>query len=92
MPLSRRGFVRSLGLGSAGAVALPLVTGRLAAASHPRLLGGRSPSPLLRLDRNENPNGPGPEAIAAIQAIFMTPPIGANSPVSPSAGGRRNFR
>src|SRR2546425_894994 len=71
MPLSRRGFVRSLGLGSAGALALPLVTARLdGAAPYPGLRHGRPPSPLLRLDRNENPNGPGPEAIAAIQATL----------------------
>lgn len=75
MPLSRRAFVRSLGLGSAGVLAAPLFAGRglEAGMAYPvRAWPGLAPPPaLLRLDSNENPNGPGREALAALQAMLV---------------------
>ena len=73
MPLSRRNFVSTLGLGGVGLMSPPLLTGRgsegrLSAwardASAPERAG------LIRLDSNENPNGPGPRALEALQAML----------------------
>jgi histidinol-phosphate aminotransferase len=92
MPLSRRDFVRSVGVGGAGIIASPLI----AARGQEAMLGelaripssdGRTPLPLefaedqalrlrigagraIRLDSNENPNGPGEMALDAIRAMF----------------------
>jgi histidinol-phosphate aminotransferase len=64
MAQSRRAFLRGVG----GAAALSFVAGRgfEARAAPPRL---RRPVPdgLLRLDSNENPNGPSPRALDAVR-------------------------
>ncbi|MBW7933583.1 MAG: histidinol-phosphate aminotransferase family protein [Gemmatimonadaceae bacterium] len=74
MPVSRRYFVSALGLGGAGLLSPPLFGGR----GHEARLAEwfttpqRTPqkSGLIRLDSNENPNGPGAKAFEAIRAMF----------------------
>ena len=78
MSLSRRSFVRALGLTGAGVVSAPLVgaRGREAwAAELGRGLGiGTLAEPatptLVRLDSNENPRGPCAAALSAIRGAF----------------------
>jgi len=75
MALSRRTFVRSLGVGSAGALALPswlnargLEAGTFdAVEAATAALQGAAP---IKLDSNENPRGPVPAAIRAVQESF----------------------
>lgn len=75
MAFSRRSFVRALGLGSATALSAPAwvnarglesLSGELDAAAIEKL----SQSGAIRLMSNENPNGPIPAAIRAMQASF----------------------
>ena len=73
MPVSRRQFVSALGVGGAGLLAPPLLSAR----GHEDRLGswlsapaGAAPGGMIRLDSNENPNGPGDRAFEAIRAIF----------------------
>jgi len=71
MPVSRRHFVSALGLGGAGLLSPPLFGGR----GHEDRLAGwlaapPAPAGLIRLDSNENPNGPGAKAFEAIRAMF----------------------
>ncbi len=74
MPISRRYFVSALGLGGAGLLSPPLFGGR----GHEARLADWLTSPaltpqkagLIRLDSNENPNGPGARAFEAIRAMF----------------------
>jgi len=65
--LSRRRFVHLLGAGGTGAMLAPAVAARGLEAA---LAGGRrapiDPAALVRLDSNENPNGPGPAARDAL--------------------------
>jgi len=78
MPVSRRSFLTTLGGGTAGLIAAPLITWRghealLAFQQAPeprseRLLASRPG--MIRLDSNENPNGPGRRALDAIAAHF----------------------
>ncbi len=73
MAVSRRAFVRALGVGGAGALTLPSWVGArgLEAASAegvPLAAQGGT----LRLHSNENPNGPVPAAIRAMTAAFHT--------------------
>ena len=73
MPVSRRHFVSALGLGGAGFVAPPFFGGRGHESRLASLLdasAARSPSALVRLDSNENPNGPGARAFDAIRGMF----------------------
>lgn len=69
MPLSRRAFVRVLGAGGAGTLLAPAFAARglEAARAEPGL---RLPPDLIRLDSNENPVGPSPAALAALQAML----------------------
>lgn len=71
MSVSRRHFVSALGLGSAGLLSPPLFGGR---GHEDRLASwwraAEAPTGLIRLDSNENPNGPGPRAFEAIRAMF----------------------
>jgi histidinol-phosphate aminotransferase len=72
-PLSRRAFVRALGWGAAAA-APGLVTARgseafAAAAASGASLADAGPG-VIQLDSNENPNGPGVEALDAVRASF----------------------
>jgi len=76
MSVSRRSFLRSLGAGSAAAVALPFVSARgLEAATElhvpewlrtPTWQGGA----MIRIDSNENPYGPAADAFRAMTAEF----------------------
>jgi len=76
MALSRRAFVRTLGVGGAGAISGALVAfrGREALAGIPVDPSGPPSLPVdpnqIRLDSNENPYGPGPVALDAIRAAF----------------------
>lgn len=71
MPLSRRAFLSSIGAGSAGVLLAPMVSAQGAEAL---LALGRSesgpPNGIVRLDSNENPNGPGDRVLSAIGACF----------------------
>ncbi|MEO6779014.1 MAG: aminotransferase class I/II-fold pyridoxal phosphate-dependent enzyme [Gemmatimonadaceae bacterium] len=71
MPLSRRAFLSSIGAGSAGVLLAPMVSAQGAEAL---LTLGRSelapPDGVVRLDSNENPNGPGDRVLSAIGACF----------------------
>lgn len=74
MSVSRRSFVRAIGVGGAGALTIPTwinARGLEAATSSPldRELFEQQ-SAILRLQSNENPNGPVPAAVRAIQASF----------------------
>lgn len=70
MPITRRGFLRGLGAGSAGLVLSPSLGARELEAS----LSGLAPRSRLagpiQLDRNENPFGPGRHVLEAIQGAF----------------------
>jgi histidinol-phosphate aminotransferase len=72
-PLSRRAFVRALGWGAAAA-APRLVTARGSEALAARAISAGSaaadPSAAIQLDSNENPNGPGVEALDAVRAAL----------------------
>jgi histidinol-phosphate aminotransferase len=68
-PLSRRAFVRSLGLGGAAATMSQLATARGSEA----FAFSQSASARARaiyLDSNENPNGPGVRALDAVRAAL----------------------
>jgi histidinol-phosphate aminotransferase len=84
--VSRRNFIASLGVGGAGVMALPLVTSRgreslyafqqvqgasgTAARRADRLMAARAG--MIRIDSNENPNGPGQSVYDAIKAALGT--------------------
>ena len=73
MSLSRREFVRSIGVSGLGALALPLIAGRgrealTEAAEPPKAAGPKAAT--IRLDSNENPHGPAAEALDAIRSAF----------------------
>ena len=83
MPLSRRNFLATVGAGSAGVAVLPLVSARgrealLAqqpqsrpVASDRRADRALASAPgMVRLDSNENPNGPGARAFEAMRSTF----------------------
>jgi len=94
MPVSRRSFVKTAGVGGIGALTVPLIAARgseaareLFAAPAPAAGFGtvryaweeRAAARLLapdaiRLDSNENPNGPGKTALDAITAMFGEAP------------------
>jgi histidinol-phosphate aminotransferase len=65
MAVSRRAFLHGL----SGVAALPLVRARGLEASANRT-GWPAPNGLIRLDSNENPNGPSVRALEAIQRAF----------------------
>ncbi len=75
MSITRRSFVRALGAGGAGALAWPAVASRGLEASRepggwPARRGVAGPAPI-RLDSNENPYGPSPEALAGIRDALV---------------------
>jgi histidinol-phosphate aminotransferase len=86
MSVSRRNFIASLGVGGAGVMALPLVTSRgreslyafqqvqgtsgTAARRADRLMASRAG--MIRIDSNENPNGPGQSVYDAIKGALGT--------------------
>lgn len=72
MPLSRRSFVRTLGLSGAGVVSASLVGARgreaFAAEVGPSgALDAAPPGTVIRLSSNENPRGPGTAALQALR-------------------------
>jgi histidinol-phosphate aminotransferase len=82
MPLSRRDFLASTAAASAGIAAYPMMTGRgseallaqqqgvdpIAARRADRALA--SAPGMIRIDSNENPNGPGARAFEAMRSTF----------------------
>jgi histidinol-phosphate aminotransferase len=71
MSVSRRAFVRTLGVGGAGALSLPawlnargMEAGSIAGEIAPH--SAAEPG-IIKLDSNENPNGPVPAAIRAVR-------------------------
>ncbi|MCE9601089.1 MAG: aminotransferase class I/II-fold pyridoxal phosphate-dependent enzyme [Gemmatimonadetes bacterium] len=73
MPLYRRYFVSALGLGGVGLMSPPLLSGRGSEgrlATWARDASAPERAGLIRLDSNENPNGPGARAIEALQAML----------------------
>jgi histidinol-phosphate aminotransferase len=74
MPLSRRAFLTSAGVSGAGVLLAPTVTARgaeaLLALGAPRRTHLEPPDGLVRLDSNENPNGPGEKVFAAVRESF----------------------
>ena len=72
MSFTRRSFMRSLGVGGAGALTLPSLLsarGLEAATATGATFAPQGPG-VIKLDSNENPNGPVPAAIRAVQANF----------------------
>lgn len=74
MTVSRRSFLATVGAGSAGILALPLIEWRGYEALHAQGTASRRADRLLaaqpgmtRIDSNENPNGPGEHVFAAIR-------------------------
>lgn len=86
MAVSRRNFIASLGVGGAGVMALPFVTSRghealyafqqvqgtsgAAARRADRRMAARAG--IIRLDSNENPNGPGQSVYDTIKGALGT--------------------
>ena len=74
MFVSRRSFVKVVGASGIGALAMPLVSARGAEAASVGLVGFADPplgSPTgIRLDSNENPNGPGRVVLDAVHSAF----------------------
>jgi histidinol-phosphate aminotransferase len=70
MPVTRRGFVKTVGGGAVGLWSASVLAARGAEAW--QATGGQAPAPaaapLVRLDSNENPLGPGPRTLEAIRA------------------------
>ncbi|MEX2570237.1 MAG: aminotransferase class I/II-fold pyridoxal phosphate-dependent enzyme [Gemmatimonadota bacterium] len=79
MSLSRRGFVRTLGLGTAGVLSSSFVIGRgrEAAAFDPQSM--RVDDEVLRIGSNENARGPGASAIQALHEV-ISPRLGRGYP------------
>lgn len=79
MSLSRRSFVRSAGLGTAGALSGSLLGTRdLGAVEWPAPVS-LPHDPIIRLSNNENNRGPGPAACLAIHEA-VTPRMGLGYP------------
>jgi histidinol-phosphate aminotransferase len=79
MTLSRRGFVRQFGVGAVGSLVAPGIAGRGLEALVPGRVADRvielpPKRVLIRLDSNENPNGPGPAPLEAIRAALYDTP------------------
>jgi histidinol-phosphate aminotransferase len=77
MSVSRRSFVASLGAGTAGLITAPLIRWQgheaLLAQGQPERRADRllaSAPGMIRIDSNENPNGPGQRALQAVSNAF----------------------
>jgi histidinol-phosphate aminotransferase len=77
MSVSRRSFVASLGAGTAGLLTAPLIRWQgheaLLAQGQPERRADRllaSAPGMIRIDSNENPNGPGRRALEAVSNAF----------------------
>ncbi len=68
MSLTRRGFVRTAGIGTAGLLSSSFIIGRgrEAAAFEPELRQEPYDDGIIRISSNENARGPGPSAIRAL--------------------------
>lgn len=78
MPVSRRAFLASLGAGGAGVLAMPLVQGRgrealfafqSSTGRRADRMAAAAPG-IIRIDSNENPNGPGARVFEVIRGTF----------------------
>ena len=69
MPVSRRTFVRTLGLGTT-ALSTSFVTGRAGEAAAFAGAAAAEPSAIIRLSNNENNRGPGAKAIEAVHGAL----------------------
>jgi histidinol-phosphate aminotransferase len=81
VPFSRRDFLATVGAGSAGLAALPLIGARGREALYAQQPGSpisarradralSSAPGMIRIDSNENPNGPGVRAFEAMRGTF----------------------
>ena len=71
MSVSRRSFVKAVSAGGIGAFASPLISARGAEAMVANGVTAPRGSPSgIRLDSNENPNGPGRVVLDAVHAAF----------------------
>ncbi len=68
MSLSRRGFVRAVGMGTAGVLSGPFIVGRGLEAGEfePEVLQEPYDDGMIRISSNENARGPGPKTIEAL--------------------------
>ena len=67
MSISRRGFVRSVGLGATGVLSIPFITGRGLEAAAFEPLGLQERPDVIKISSNENARGPGQSVVAAIR-------------------------
>lgn len=74
MSLTRRGFARTVGLGTAGVLSSSFIIGRgrEAAAFEPELADDPDDDGIIRISSNENARGPGPKAMAALHETITT--------------------
>ena len=83
MSISRRGFVKTIGLTTAGALSTSFIIGRGREESSfgPRPLRAQEPydDGIIRISSNENARGPGQSAIAAMRDA-MSPRMGRGYP------------
>jgi histidinol-phosphate aminotransferase len=81
MSLSRRGFVRAVGLGTTGMMSSSFIIGRglEAATFDPQQAQVPYDDGIIRISSNENARGPGPKAIEAIHDA-MSPRMGRGYP------------
>ena len=81
MSVSRRGFVRAVGMGATGVLSTPFIVGRgsEAAAFEPEPQQVQYDDGIIRISSNENARGPGQRSIQAIREA-MTPRMGRGYP------------
>lgn len=81
MSVSRRGFVRAMGVGATGVLSTPFIVGRgsEAAAFEPARQQVVYDDGIIRISSNENARGPGQRALQAIRDA-MTPRVGRGYP------------
>lgn len=81
MSQSRRGFIRSIGLGTAGLLGSSFIIGRGREAAAFEPAGSRTflDDGVLKISSNENARGPGPSVMRAIQEA-VTPRLGRGYP------------
>ena len=74
MSLTRRGFARTVGVGTAGVLSSSFIIGRgrEAAAFEPELADDPDDDGIIRISSNENARGPGPKAMAALHQTITT--------------------
>ncbi len=72
MSLTRRGFARTVGLGTAGLLSSSFIIGRgrEAAAFEPEWAEDPFDDPIIKLSSNENARGPGPSTLKALHSAI----------------------